>query len=203
MFSSYYGVTALGFSLPSWPSRHRSMPRGQNAWVAKLHGTPAVRKYVPPRNITWSQPRRRRNAAPRYGRHVVGVDDRSDYAAAFDADRCAREYAAASPRALANVRLTGFKLSCAAGSRATTRTAACWLPRIPLDSDARSATSMTPRRWCSAQALQRRTEAGPRQLQLGVSRRPFGRFPCDRRFEQRTPLRYRLESRKECGSCLV
>jgi hypothetical protein len=30
---------------------------------------------------------------------------------------------------------------------------------------------MTPRRWCSAQALQRRTEAGPRRLQLGVSRR--------------------------------
>jgi hypothetical protein len=31
---------------------------------------------------------------------------------------------------------TGFKLGCAAGSRASTRTAACWLPRIPLDSDA-------------------------------------------------------------------
>jgi hypothetical protein len=29
---------------------------------------------------------------------------------------------------------------------------------------------MTPRRWCSAQALQRRTEAGPRQLQRGRRR---------------------------------
>ena len=44
------------------------------------------------------------------------------------------------------------------------------LPRIPLDGDVRSATAVTPRRWCSAQGLQPRTEAGPRQLQLGVRR---------------------------------
>jgi hypothetical protein len=47
--------------------------------------------------------------------------------------------------------------------------AACRLPRIPLDSDTRSATCMTPRRWCSAQGLQPRAEAGPRQLQWQVS----------------------------------
>jgi hypothetical protein len=55
--------------------------------------------------------------------------------------------------------------------RATARIVARRLPRIPLDSDARSAADVTPRRWCSAQGLQPRTEAGPRQLQLGVRRR--------------------------------
>ena len=49
--------------------------------------------------------------------------------------------------------------------------AARWLPRIPLDSDTRSATSVTPRRLGSAQGLQPRTEAGPRQLQWQVGRR--------------------------------
>ena len=49
--------------------------------------------------------------------------------------------------------------------------AARWLPRIPLDSDTRSATNVTPRRWCSAEGLQPRTEAGPRQLQWQVSQR--------------------------------
>jgi hypothetical protein len=33
--------------------------------------------------------------------------------------------------------------------------------RIPLDGDARSAADATPRCWHSAQALQRRDEAGP------------------------------------------
>ena len=48
--------------------------------------------------------------------------------------------------------------------------AAHWLPRIQLDSDARSATSVTPRFLCSAEGLQPRAEAGPRQLQWLVSR---------------------------------
>ena len=44
--------------------------------------------------------------------------------------------------------------------------------RIPLDSDTRSAAAMPPRRYCSTEALQRRTEAGPCQLQRLV--RPRG-----------------------------
>jgi hypothetical protein len=55
--------------------------------------------------------------------------------------------------------------------RAATRIVARRLPRIPLDSDARTAADVTPRRWCSAQALQRRTEAGPCQLQRLVGPR--------------------------------
>jgi hypothetical protein len=35
----------------------------------------------------------------------------------------------------------------------------------------RDATNLTPSELCSAQALQRRAEAGPRRLQCGVSRR--------------------------------
>ena len=45
------------------------------------------------------------------------------------------------------------------------------LPRILLDSNARSAAAVTPRRYCSAQALQRRIEAGPWRLQRLVRRR--------------------------------
>jgi hypothetical protein len=56
---------------------------------------------------------------------------------------------------------------CGQGLRAEVA-AACRLPRIPLDSDSGSATCMTPRRWCSAEALQRRDEAGPQQLQREV-----------------------------------
>ena len=48
--------------------------------------------------------------------------------------------------------------------------AARWLPRLTTCRRERSAASVTPRRWCSAEALQRRTEAGPHQLQLQVSR---------------------------------
>jgi hypothetical protein len=63
----------------------------------------------------------------------------------------------------------GFKLSCAAGSCVATRIVARRLPRIPLDSDARSAAAETPRRWCSGQALQRRIEAGPARIACTVS----------------------------------
>jgi hypothetical protein len=59
---------------------------------------------------------------------------------------------------------------CGQGPRAEAA-AACGLPRIPLDSDTRSATCMTPSRFCSAEALQRRAEAGPQRLQREVRRR--------------------------------
>jgi hypothetical protein len=67
------------------------------------------------------------------------------------------------------VGLTALTLSCAAGGRAATRMAAGWLPRLRPTPRHACATTMTPRRYCSAQALQRRTKAGPRQLQRGVS----------------------------------
>jgi hypothetical protein len=51
------------------------------------------------------------------------------------------------------------------------------LPRILLDSNARSAADVTPRRWCSAEALQRRTEAGPCQLQRLVRRHRLRSHP--------------------------
>jgi hypothetical protein len=79
---------------------------------------------------------------------------------------------AAAVRILTNVRLPNvFQAKLRGRGRAATRIVARRLPRILLDSNARSAADVTPRRWCSAQGLQPRTEAGPRQLQLGVSRR--------------------------------
>jgi hypothetical protein len=44
-------------------------------------------------------------------------------------------------------------------------------PRLTMDRRERYAAGVTPRRWCSAEVLQRRTEAGPHQLQLQVGRR--------------------------------
>jgi hypothetical protein len=54
--------------------------------------------------------------------------------------------------------------------RAATRTVARRLPRIPLDSDVRTPTAVSPRKYCSAQGLQPRIGAGPRRLQLLVRR---------------------------------
>jgi hypothetical protein len=38
-------------------------------------------------------------------------------------------------------------------------------PRLTMDRQERTAAGVTPRRWCSAEALQRRPEARPQQLQ--------------------------------------
>jgi hypothetical protein len=59
---------------------------------------------------------------------------------------------------------------CGQGPRAEAG-AACRLPRIPLDSDTRTAACMTLRRFCSAEGLQPRAEAGPQRLQREVRRR--------------------------------
>src|SRR4051794_39788884 len=54
---------------------------------------------------------------------------------------------------------------------------------------ARTAAGMPPRRWCSAQALQRRTYNGPRPLQRKV--RPRLYRPCDPPMDEVNVFRYR------------
>jgi hypothetical protein len=72
-------------------------------------------------------------------------------------------------RSTMSVRLTALKLSCAAKAHGFKSSGAA-VAAHTLDRDARSATAVSPSEYCSAQGLQPRTEAGPRQLQLVVRR---------------------------------
>jgi hypothetical protein len=73
--------------------------------------------------------------------------------------------------------------------------AARWLPRLMVARRERNAANATPRRWCSAEGLQPRTEAGPQQLQLRVRPRDVG--SCYYRLVARATSK--LQAR--CSSC--
>jgi hypothetical protein len=83
--------------------------------------------------------------------------------------------AAPSPAMLAKnvlrVRLTAHTLSCAARAHAPKPLRHAGCREHARRHNTRCATCMTPSRFCSAEALQRRAEAGPQRLQREVSPR--------------------------------